>query len=328
MKRTILILLLVISTVSFAKKVKFAVDMTGQIVNITGVHVTGDFQNIAGFPFGDWQSNTTLMTLEDPATQIYSVVVDIPAFAKYEYKFVNGDQFYEAEFVPVESRVGYDFNDNRWIYVDSLSNDTTTTGPILFAGNAPAGKNLVRLLVDLQNETSVSSNGIHVAGDFQSWDTQRTILYSFVPSIYEVIAFVTPGIYEYKYYNGNSTLDAEVVPAGCTINSNRQVSVPKDTVLAATCYSQCSGCIVTSVRSESRTAFNVYPNPSVSGSITIASENIRTVLVLNSAGEEIKSSEVTSPYYFMDTAGFAEGVYFIKAIANDGTYAIRKLIVQ
>ncbi|MBK8686725.1 MAG: hypothetical protein IPN26_18020 [Bacteroidetes bacterium] len=48
------------------------------------------------------------------------MVVDLPAFAKYEYKFLNGDQGYEVEVVPEESRANYNLSDNRWIYVDSL----------------------------------------------------------------------------------------------------------------------------------------------------------------------------------------------------------------
>ena len=53
-----------------AKKVKFAVDMTGQIINTTGIHISGDFQTIAGFPGGDWASNTTPLTQEG-TTDIY-----------------------------------------------------------------------------------------------------------------------------------------------------------------------------------------------------------------------------------------------------------------
>lgn len=85
------------------------------------------------------------------STAIYSIVVDVPAFHKYEYKFVNGDLFYGTEFVPLESRVGYEFNDNRWIYVDSLDNSVTDIGAIVFSGNAPAGQKLVRFLVDAKN---------------------------------------------------------------------------------------------------------------------------------------------------------------------------------
>ena len=109
---------------AFAKKVKFAVDLTGQPISPNGVHITGDFQEIAGFPGGDWTSDGTPLTQEGTSS-IYSIIIDLPAFRKYEYKFVNGDKFYEAEFIPIASRVGYDFNDNRWIYVDSTSADTS-----------------------------------------------------------------------------------------------------------------------------------------------------------------------------------------------------------
>ncbi|MFN5621346.1 MAG: hypothetical protein ACK478_08590, partial [Flavobacteriales bacterium] len=112
------------ASVSVAKHIRFTVDMTDQVVSPNGVHLTGDFQALLGLENGDWQSNTLLMEQQSD-TNLYSVVLQLPAFRKYEYKFVNGDQFYEVEFVPWESRVGYDFNDNRWLYLDSLSNDTT-----------------------------------------------------------------------------------------------------------------------------------------------------------------------------------------------------------
>ena len=54
---------------SFAKKVKFSVDMRYQIVSLFGVHVMGDFQSEAGFP-GDWESGTTEM-LNEVGTSIY-----------------------------------------------------------------------------------------------------------------------------------------------------------------------------------------------------------------------------------------------------------------
>jgi len=157
-------LLVTVSIHVFAKKVKFAVDMTGIAINTTGMHVSGDFQTLAGFAGGDWNSGSTSLTQEG-TSDIYSIVVDIPAFAKYEYKFVNGDQFYEAEFVPELSRVLYNFNDNRWLYVDSIANDTTFVGAIMFGGNAPAGLTLIRFYVDMQNET-IAAGGMHVAGNF------------------------------------------------------------------------------------------------------------------------------------------------------------------
>jgi len=90
MKKTFLILALILSfSIVNAKKVKFSVDMTGQTISSYGVHVSGDFQTLAGYSGGDWASNTTLMA-QEADTNIYSIVVDIPAFKKYEYKFLNG----------------------------------------------------------------------------------------------------------------------------------------------------------------------------------------------------------------------------------------------
>lgn len=248
---------------TFAKKVKFTVDMSLQTVNVTGVHVTGDFQVLAGYP-ADWESNTTTM-LQDPAdTNMYSIVVDIPAFAKYEYKFVNGDQFYEAEFVPVESRIGYNFNDNRWIYVDSLADDTTFVGAIQFAANAPAGKNLLRLIVDLQNEPSVSPDGVHVAGNFQNWNTTSDILYSFGGTVYEKIVYVDPSsTIDYKFYNGNTPSSAEIVPGQCSVNSNRELVMSADTVFAAAiCFASCGACSSTGLTENAAAGvLSAWPNP-------------------------------------------------------------------
>src|SRR5207248_6349550 len=112
MKKFLLFALTLFSlSTALAKKVKFAVNMTGQTINTLGVHVWGDFQVAAGYT-SDWAPNLTLLTQEAADTNIYSMIVDIPAFAKYEYTFLNGDQGYDAEFVPQESRVGYNFNTN------------------------------------------------------------------------------------------------------------------------------------------------------------------------------------------------------------------------
>jgi len=244
MKKAMLIIaMLGLCLASEAKKVKFAVDMTGQTVNTTGVHVTGDFQEAAGYPGGNWQSNTTSMTNE-AGTEIFSVVVDIPAFARYEYKFLNGDMFYDVEFVPWESRVGYNFNDNRWIWVDSTANDTTFVGAILFGGNAPAGKYLLRFMVDLQNEAPVSAAGVHVAGDFQGWDPATTRMVSFSENYYEYIAFIdtTMHLAAFRYVNGNTTGEYETIPPECASGNNRTTDITMDLVLDTVCFSGCTNC--------------------------------------------------------------------------------------
>jgi len=183
MKKIILACIAItLSTSVFAKKVKFAVDMTGLTTNTLGVHVIGDFQVAAGYPL-DWDPSSVLLTQEG-TSNIYSIVVNIPAFQKYEYYFVNGDQTYEAEFVPEQSKVGYNFDDNRWLYVDSLANDTTFVGAVLFSGNAPVGLNLIRYKVDLSLVTP-SINGIHITTTSNGFSPNKTRLYSFGNNIFD-----------------------------------------------------------------------------------------------------------------------------------------------
>ena len=53
-----------------AKKVKFAVDMTGIVTSTLGIHVVGDFQEAAGYPL-NWDPSATTLTKE--AVQIFIV---------------------------------------------------------------------------------------------------------------------------------------------------------------------------------------------------------------------------------------------------------------
>lgn len=244
-KHILIITLLLISGNLSAKMVEFSVDMTGQTVSPNGVHVSGDFQEEAGYEGGDWQSNTTLMTNE-AGSEIYSVVVDIPAFTRYEYKFINGDQWYEVEFVPLESRVGYDYNDNRWVYVDSLYNDTTIIPPVMFSGNAPMGYYLLRLKVDMALQEQIDPAGVYAALDNQNFNPAATALYSFVDKVYEQIIYTeiltdNAECY-YRFVNGNTEAGLENVPADCARDGYRFIEIPKDSVLETVCFGECAAC--------------------------------------------------------------------------------------
>ena len=321
MKKIFLIISLV-SVISFAhaKKVKFAVNMAGQTISTYGVHVSGDFQTIAGFTGGDWASNTTLMT-QEADTNIYSIVVDIPAFSKYEYKFLNGDQWYNVEFVPVESRVGYNGNDNRWIYVDSLADDTTCVGAILFSGNAPTGLTLVRFMVDMQTQTSINNKGVHVAGSFQGWDPIKTILYHLDTTTqnYEIISYVDTGNYEYKYYNGNTLATSETVPDECSTNGNRYLYVTHDTVFSTICFSSCSVCNGVGI-AKNKVINNVklYPNPSSDYSILELNDpdNIYNIKIINQTGYLVREYTNIINSLIINKDHLSKGIYTVSITQN------------
>ncbi len=330
MKKYILITLTVFCiNIAFAKKVKFAVDMTGQVLSPNGIHVFGDFQDEAGFPLGDWQSNTTTLTQEG-ATNIYSIVVDIPAFRMYEYKFLNGDQSYEVEFVPVESRVGYNFDDNRWLYIDSLADDTTFAGNILFGGNAPAGLTLVRFLVNMQNEI-VSANGVHVAGNFQGWNPATIRLYSFGANVYEIIAYVTAGTYEFKFYNGNTIGTEEIIPGPCSVNSNREVQVTTDIVLSSVCFGECNACAVGIEETQLQKAIKLAPNPAVDFSMLYINDNELThdISITDIAGRLVGLyNNYTLNTLRIEKGSLENGIYFVTVYNSSNLQASLKLVID
>ncbi len=314
-----------------AKKVKFAVDMTGIVTSTLGIHVVGDFQEAAGYPL-NWDPSTTTLTKEG-STDIYSIIVNIPAFAKYEYRFVNGDQTYESEFVPDESRVGYNFNDNRWMYVDSLANDTSFVGAILFGGNAPAGLSLVRYKVDMKNSLPVSPNGVHVGTNMDAFSPTKVRLYSFGDSIYEIINYFPNNSYTYLYFNGNVATTTETITGTCSVFGNRGLTLTKDTAMEMVCFSSCSACAPVSVNELSATtfAFKAFPNPVKEVFVISSSQSevIESVTVYNVAGESVKEIlGINNESVTLNNLNLSSGLYMVTVTNKNKQAQYLKIIVE
>lgn len=313
-----------------AKKIKFAVDMATHTISPNGIHLIGDFQVLAGYGTMDWDPGTLSLTQEGTST-VYSVILNLPAFQKYEYKFVNGNQTYEAEFVPDASRVGYNFNDNRWIYLDSLTNDTSFVGAIKFGENAPAGKFLVRYLVDMST-AGVSSNGVHVGTSYHSggFSATKAFMYSFGGNVHEVIDYVNnvSATHSYIFYNGNTLGNAETVPSGCANSGKRSIQVMNDTVLTSVCFSSCSAC-VTGIEFLSATSagFKMYPNPSSDVvKISGATAKEANVTVLDQQGRILYNGSVSEDG--INTSAFENGLYLVKISDNNITQTSRLVIIH
>lgn len=332
MKRIFLFALLLSSFSLSAKKVMFRVNMQGQSVMPTGIHVTGDFQDEAGFA-ADWDPGTTVMAQDASNTDIYWCVVDIPAFVHYEFKYVNGDQGYEQEFVPLESRVNYNFLDNRWVYVDSLANDTLMMPAVRFAGNAPAGKSLIRFYVDMTNESSVSTNGVHLVSDMNSFSTTAAHLFSFDGVTYEYIDYVDSGLtaaHQYKFANGNTGGDIEALAGWCQdANGYRSIAAPRDTMLPVVCYTFCAACNTVGITEGYLASFGVQPNPAVDFfRVSFATAETRTVSVVDSRGRQIYSMQTSDPALWVDVTGYSSGVYFIRVMTGNGSVQMKKFVVE
>lgn len=332
MKKHVFTFVSIIITVSlFAKKVKFAADMTGLIINPTGIHVIGDFQAAAGL--GPDLDPATATMVQEGATAIYSIIVDIPAFKKYEYKFVNGDLSYEVEFVPDESRVGYNFNDNRWLYVDSLRNDTSFVGAILFGGNAPAGYKLIRYKVDMNYTAAIPLSGAHVGNSDNFFSPSEDRLYSFGDSIYEIINYFTINTINYRFFNGNMAGTEETILGSCAVFGNREISSAKDTVLPTVCFSYCSDCATVPVKEigNSTNVFKSFPNPAKDFLTIESSQNnlIESVSLFNITGQQIKyTTNIHQTHYTISNLSIPAGLYTVRVSNQNSQSHYLKIIVD
>jgi hypothetical protein len=295
--------------VAFAKKVKFQVDMTGQTVGVNGVHIAGSFQAAAGFP-GDWQPGTTALS-NGGSGSIYSAIVDIPAKALYEFKFINGNDWPQAESVPALNQKGHanngQSNDNRWWYIDSTANDTSVLPAIMFGMSAPSGMFAVRFAVDMDKEPSVNANGVHIAGSLQGWNpgtTSMTNLYSANNKVYEWIGYLAAGPYEYKYVNGNDwNLPGgkdESVPSGCATSNNRTIMVSADVANPKVCFASCTACPAAPIPTYAITFRVDMSNSDCDGgydSVTVTGAGTK----LTGFGNGFKMTEIGTSKIFMHT---------------------------
>ena len=227
--------------------VTFNVDMTGQTVDANGVHIAGNFNdvNYDGTPenaaYLNW--NPSAIALANQGNGIWSVTLNlIPE--RYEFKFINGNDWPFTEDVPNACQVEVNGNDNRFWTISGLNPTESMT--VCYASCAACGQNTVRFRVDMTQEASgVNPAGVFVAGDFQGWNPAASQLID--PDgngTYEgYFSIGTATAAQYKFINGNDWAFAESVPAPCNVSGNRALSVVEaNTVVDVTCFSACGPC--------------------------------------------------------------------------------------
>jgi hypothetical protein len=332
-KKIFFLLLVAMLTASsaFAKKVKFGVNMAGKTIT-TGVHITGSFQSEAGWAQGDFGIQPMIKSTQD--TNLYYLVVDIPAFRAYEYKFMYGELSYETEFVPEVSRVEYAFSDNRWIYVDSMATDTTFLGYIRFEGNAPAGKRAIRMRVDMSQQM-VSPDGVYVgvrdnAPPMPPFPPPSR-MHSFDGALFEHIQFVdsVTAMHLYKFGNGVGFQNVEVIPNSfCQQQGQRRIAASADTLLAIVCYTSCGACITATEKTDNASSISLTPNPSSENvRLTFSESEIKNITLTNINGSVLRQYPNVTATLDIAKAELPAGIYFIKITAADGRLLTTKKVV-
>lgn len=219
--------------------VTFRVNMSEQTVSSNGVHIAGSFQG--------WNAGNTAMN--DEGNGIYSYTASLTAGVSYQYKFINGNAFTNAESIPMTCGVNDGFGGyNRTI---TLSEDSVLLAVCFGACEAcapVAPPVLVNITfeVNMSNE-SVSADGVHVAGTFNDWNpSANELLDTDGDGIYSAtIAVDTMQQIQFKFLNGNAWGTEESVPADCGLTNdlNRFLEVTDaDDTYGPVCFSECVNC--------------------------------------------------------------------------------------
>jgi hypothetical protein len=237
--------------------VTFEVDMNGTTVSPNGVHLAGNFNdpNYDGTPenaaYTNWSPSSIALDDSD-MDGVYSTTLQL-VDSRYEFKFVNDNDWPGAEDVPPTCQVEVAGNDNREMWVAG----SDMTYHVVFGSCGPAGTKTIRFRVDMTMEPAISPDGIHVAGQFQGWDPAGSELKEKAAGIYEgyftfdpVAAGIPNGTdIEFKYINGDDWTENSIIEnmAGesCGLsNENRlEIVTETNTVLPVYCFNACSPCV-------------------------------------------------------------------------------------
>jgi hypothetical protein len=189
------------------------------------------------------------------------------------------------------------------------------------------------------SQMTVSPNGVHMAGDFQSWQPNTTPMTAQGNGIYtRTIQLPANATYQYKFINGNqwgSGFD-ESVPSACAQNNNRFVVVGTTPVITPlVCFGRCEACIGVSVFEAGalNNAIELYPNPTQNVAFIrydFETPNDLAIYVYDVKGRLIQQNReqaVMNGNVELNTSSWANGLYYIR-ISNGSQEIARKLVVN
>jgi hypothetical protein len=325
-----ILLLVVFSSIANATYVRFAVNMKGSgMLNSNDAYMTSTFQDEIGMG-GDLTHGYLHLIQSTADTNIYYATFNLPAYEMFEYQFEMGIAGYDLENIPIESQSlanGY-----RWLYVDSMINDTLKLPAVFYSGNNTATDTMYRFRVNMSNET-VSANGVYV-GPFKSFNPSTYKMYSFGNGVYEYMAFFAQNssIF-YKFYNG-SNANGEIVPSNCTtITSFREIdSVINAQMLPIVCFGSCVNCYPLNTSSVNKNnGITLSPNP-MSTNATITFNDLassHSVSIIDMYGRTIKYyKNITTNSFSIDKEMMNASCYFVQIVNDKNEQTTLKLIVE
>ncbi len=222
--------------------VTFQVDMTNEVVDPNGVHFAGNVQQ--------WDPSTSPMT--SIGNGIYEITFEVEENAIIEFRYINGNVWENSEVVPADCGIPNGFGqDNRQVQVIS---EDVTFGPVCFSGCSACEPIIepetvmLLLQVNMSNEV-VSPQGVHVAGNFQGWNPNSTVMTDLGGGVYEILYEVPANqIAEFRFINGSEFANSEIVPAECGVDNgfgefNRTLAIGNENIVfGPVCFGECENC--------------------------------------------------------------------------------------
>ena len=198
--------------------------MSNEAVSPFGVHVAGDFQG--------WDPGATELTDPDGDMVYEHVYVADAGLTDIIYKFINGNVWTD----PNEVLTGFDcanVNGNRTLSIDGESEIIVSANA---AGDAYCYDQCtscilpveVTFTIDMNVVSSgVSPQGVHLAGSFQGWDPESTMLTDNGDGTRTTTHEMAPGSYEFKFINGAGWNGGEENMNGtsCNAGGNRGLNL-------------------------------------------------------------------------------------------------------
>ncbi len=196
----------------------------------------------------------------------------------------------------------------------------------------------VTFKVNMSSENIINPNGVHIAGEMNGFNPSSPALATSISGIYSItLPLSIQDVVEYKFFNGNTLGDAELVPTGCALagTQNRFVVVPiaDDLTLPVVCFSKCSNCVVASNDLGFENGISLYPNPTNSNTLLafdLEQASDVTITLYNTIGEVLqRQSEkgIQTANIPLNTSELPNGIYFIH-INNGNQYAVKQLMMQ
>lgn len=229
------------------------VDMSEETVDMNGVHVAGDFQgwNPAGTP------------LSDQGNGVWSTTVLLGAGQEILYKFINGNDWPQAESVPPACGEDDGFGSfNRSHTAGAEGGEVDLHCYAACFGCAPTDV-AVTFIVEsdyIEND----AEGMHFASNVLDWDPAGSPMTNLDENSWAITLFLPPGTeVQYKFVNGNQWSGAELLPQNCSFEGNRTHTVTGEEAVGPVCFGYCETCsavVIEGCTDPASVAYNPFAN--------------------------------------------------------------------